>query len=397
VKVVQINAVCGTGSTGKICTGISRCLTENGIGNYILCACGESDFPQGIRYTDDDYIKRQAIRSRLLGNYGFNSKAATERLITELERLSPDIVHLHNLHSHNCDLDALYSYFKRKSIKLIWTFHDCWAFTAYCPYFDAASCERWKTGCHDCPQIKSFSLICDRSQSLYLKKKELFTGLDLTIVTPSEWMAGLVRQSFFKDYPVRVIRNGIDLSVFRPRASDFREKYDIPPEKKIILGVAFGWSERKGLDTFVSMAEMLDDEMFQVVLVGSNERTDRRLPKSIISIHRTENQQELAEIYSVADFFINPTREDNYPTVNMEAMACGTPVLTFPTGGSPEALTEGCGAVLSRMSAEAVVECLNNSDLSFSAESCIKRAQEFRQEDRYREYLSLYRSVIHEE
>ena len=395
MSIVQINATCGIGSTGKICVGISRALTEAGVENHVLCS-KSNGFPLGIPCASSNYIKVQAAKSRIAGNYGFQSRRESKRIIRELDRLNPDIVHLHNIHGHDCDLNLLFSYFKERGTKLVWTFHDCWAFTAYCPYFTKVQCNKWQTGCEKCPQYRNYSLFFDRSKQLYRKKKELLSGLDLTIVTPSQWLADLVKESFLKQYPVTVVNNGIDLSVFSPRKSDFREKHRIPSEKHILLGVAFDWEERKGLDVFLELAETLDADKYQIVLVGTDDAVDKQLPTNIISIHRTQNQQELAEIYSAADLFLIPTREDNYPTVNMEALACGTPVLTFRTGGSPEMLDETCGSVVpcddvEVFQSEVLRIC---GEKPFSSEQCIKRAQGFDQNVKFREYVELYKKLL---
>lgn len=391
MKVVQINSVCGSGSTGKICVAVSELLSSQGVENYILYAQGKSQYSLGIKYMSTLEIKWQALKSRIFGNYGFQSKAATRRLIKHLEEISPDIVHLHNLHGHNVHLGDLLTYLKEKSIKIFWTFHDCWAFTGYCPYYDMVDCDRWKTGgCQNCPVSKHHSWFWDRSHDLYEKKKALFAGLDLTITTPSQWLADQVKQSFLKDYPVRVIHNGIDLSVFYPRQSDFRERYHLQ-DKYILLGVAFDWGPRKGLDVFVELSKRLDDR-FQIVLVGTNNRIDRHLPANIISIHRTQNQAELAEIYSAADVFVNPTREDNYPTVNMEALACGTPVVTFRTGGSPECVDERCGLVVEKDDLDAFLKAIMHMHGSsrFLHQDCLRRATEFESRKRFEECLKLY-------
>lgn len=394
VKVVQINVTCGVGSTGKICVGISETLEKNSFENYILYSVKDSSYPYGLRYGNEVYRKSQALKSRVFGNYGFNSQLATKKLNGELERLQPDIIHLHNLHSHDCNVELLLSYIKRKNIKLIWTFHDCWAFTGYCTYFTMANCEKWKQGCRDCEQWKQFSWFRDRSRYLYDKKRGAMQGLDLTIVTPSNWLAELVKQSFLKDYPVKVIHNGIDLTVFLPTPSDFREKYGIG-NKYIVLGVAFGWGERKGLDVFVELAKRLDPGTYQIVLVGTDDRVDRQLPKQILSIHRTQNQKELAEIYTAADVFANPTREDNYPTVNMEAIACGTPVVTFDTGGSPESLDDTCGSIVpcddvDALEREIIRICETRP---YTTRACQRRAAEFDQNVKYREYIALYEEL----
>ena len=389
MKIVQINVTCGSGSTGKICVAVSKLLTERNTENYILYSSGSSDYPLGRRYMKPLEVKIQAFRSRLAGNYGFQSLGATKRLIAMLDEIQPDIVHLHNLHGHNCHLERLFSYLKQKGIKVFWTFHDCWAFTGYCPYYDMASCQKWVTGCGNCPQKKRYSWFLDRSRYLFEKKKELFTALDLTIVTPSHWLAEQVRQSFLHNCETKVIHNGIDLSVFQPRRSDFRKKYGCESQY-ILLGVAFDWGPRKGLDVFVELSKRLDDR-FQIVLVGTNDTIDKLLPDQIISIHRTQNQQELAEIYSAADLFVNPTREENYPTVNMEAIACGTPVVTFDTGGSAEILDHTCGASVKKDDIDAlerqIRRFVERPDLK---ENCIKRAEAFSDDARYKEYLGLY-------
>lgn len=392
MKVVQINVTCGAGSTGKICVSISKLLTQNDVENFILYSSGKNAYPLGIKYSNDVYTKLQALKSRILGNYGFDAKHATKVLINELKCIKPDIVHLHNLHGHNCDLEMLFSYLKKNKIKAYWTFHDCWAFTGYCAYFTMVKCAQWKSYCAYCPLKKHFSWFLDRSKWLFHKKKELFSGLDIMIITPSQWLADLVKESFLKDYPVKVIHNGIDLSVFKPTESDFRKKYEIG-EKYMLLGVADSWDARKGLDVFVELSKRLDHVKYQIVLVGTNDRVDKLLPDNIISVHRTQNQKELAEIYTAADLFVNPTREENYPTVNMESIACGTPVLTFRTGGSPEILDETCGVVVDCDDIDSLVSEIIRitEEKPFTIENCLHRAKQFDQNERFMEYIGLYK------
>lgn len=388
MKVVQLNAVC-SGSTGKICVAVSHMLSEKGIENHILYADGPSFCETARAYMSRREIKLQALRSRVLGNYGFNSRAATKRLLKQLDAISPDIIHIHNIHGHNAHLGLLFSYLKEKKIRVFWTFHDCWAFTGYCPHYAGEDCETWQAGCHGCLHHRQYSWFFDRSRALYKRKKALFTGLDLTVITPSDWMAAQVKQSFLKDRPIKVIRNGIDLSVFRPRQSDFRRTHGLE-DKRIILGVAGGWGYKKGLDSFIELSEKLDDR-YVCVLVGTDTQVDRQLPKNILSIHRTHNQQELAEIYSAADVFFNPTREDTYPTVNMEAIACGTPVVTYSVGGSPESLSEGTGLVVER-DPDAVIRAIEQliGAKDTVAASCSAAAAAFDQADRFRDYVALY-------
>ncbi len=390
MKIVQINATCGRGSTGKICVSISKLLCEKEIENYILYCSGDTDYPLGIKCADEKYIKMQALKAHLTGNWGFNSEKSTEKMIHELKRIDPDIVHLHNIHGHDCNLEMLFKFFKERKQKLFWTFHDCWAFTGYCMHFTMAKCDKWKTACTDCPQRRKYSLFFDKSSWLYRKKRELFDGLDLTVITPSRWLAELVRQSVFADYPVKVINNGIDLQIFKPTQSDFRSKYKLE-KKHIVLGVAFGWGAQKGLDVFVNLSKRLDDT-YKIVLVGTNDAVDSQLPSDIISIHRTNDQSELAEIYTAADVFVNPTREEVFGMVNIEALACGTPVVTFKTGGSPETIDETCGRVVPCDDVDelekSIIDICENA--LFTEKNCVLKSKNFGADRCFCDYVDLY-------
>ncbi len=392
--VVQINATCGVGSTGKICLGISELLNNNRIENYILFSSMGNDYQLGIRCSSDRYIKLQAVKSRILGNYGFNSKKETRRIISEIERINPDIVHIHNIHGHDCDIEVLFRYFKKTNTKLVWTFHDCWAFTAYCPHFTICGCEKWKTACRDCPQYKDYSLFFDRSKTIFEKKRELFNGLDLTIVTPSKWLREIVLQSIFKDYPVKTINNGIDTNVFRPTENSFREHYKIHADKKIILGVAFSWDYKKGLDVFVELSKRLDKEKYAIVLVGAG-YLNGNIPENIIAIPRTESRGKLAEIYTAADVFVNPTREEVLGLVNIEANACGTPVITFNTGGSPECINKKSGITVPCGDVDTLQKSIEKICLNkvIKSTDCIKKAAEFDKSKTYTEYVKLYEEI----
>ena len=390
MKTVQLNVTCGVGSTGKICLAVSELLWDKGIENYVLFSEGDSDYKYGVKYADKLEIKLEALKSRAFGNYGFNSKKLTERLISKLDEIEPDIVHLHNLHGHGCNLEMLFNYFKEKKIKLFWTFHDCWAFTGYCPHYDMIGCDKWQEQCSDCPQKGAYSFFFDKSDKLYTKKQKLFSDLDLTIITPSRWLESQVKKSFLRKYPVKVINNGIDLDIFKPRESDFREKYGLR-DKFIISGVAFNWDKRKGIDVFGRLARELPDDC-RIVLVGTDVNSKKLLPDNVITIDRTENQTQLAEIYSACDLFVNATREDTFPTVNIEALACGTPVLTFNTGGSSEIIDCTCGMTVEKNDVESLYDAVLyiKEKRPFTKEDCLKRSADYRKEDKFREYADLY-------
>lgn len=398
--IVQLN-LGNFGSTGTIMCEITKAATQKGF--FVVQAYPKSKANRLCQEEDyllcTDFAKRVSQRlSYYTGLNGCFSCFSTIKFLRTIKKKSPDVLHLHNLHNSYINLPQLFRYVKKHNIPVIWTLHDCWSFTGQCPYFEIAKCDKWKTGCHHCPQYRSYPASCvDRTKTMYKLKKKWFTGVkDMTIVTPSQWLADLVKQSYLKDYPVKVIHNGIDLSIFQPTVSDFRAKYNCE-DKYILLGVAFGWGERKGLDVFVELSRRLD-ERFQIVLVGTDDNVDKQLPENIISIHRTQNQKELAEIYTAADLFVNPTREENYPTVNMESIACGTPVLTFRTGGSPEIPDDTCGRVVDCDDIDAMEREIRRiaEEKPFSAEACLERAKAFDMNERFEEYIELYKTLDHD-
>lgn len=397
MKILQVNAVYDKGSTGKIAKGINEIAEQNGF--QASFSVPKTKLNKKIFY-EQEYIKIGTYYGRclsvLLARFtGFNecfSFFATLKFLRKVKKYNPDIIHLHNLHGWYLNLPLLFKYIKKHNIRVVWTLHDCWTFTGHCPHFDMIGCDKWRTGCYKCPQYKAYpKSYVDRSKSMYKLKKKWFTGVrDMTLVTPSRWLADLVKQSFLKDYPVKVIHNGIDLSVFKPTESEFRKKYNCE-NKFVLLGVAFGWGQRKGLDVFLELAKRLD-ENYQIVLAGTDKRVDKLLPENIISIHRTQNQTELAEIYSAADLFVMPTREDNFPTVNIESLACGTPIVTFRTGGSPECIDETCGSVVEKNDIDGLEKEIRRiyEEKPFKSAACVERAKQFDMNDKFKEYVDLY-------
>ncbi len=385
MRTLSINS-CNFGSTGNIMRQIAETAKRAGAETLICYPRSRSnakkqspgDLLIGNRISRNVHLKL----AQLTGLNGMFSVFSTLAFLRKVDKWQPDIIHLHNLHNCYINLPLLFRFLKRKHIAVVWTLHDCWAMTGKCPYFTMVKCGRWKTGCFHCPQRKGYpETLVDQSRFM-------------TIVTPSQWLANIVKQSYLKGYPVRVINNGIDLNVFKPVQSGFRAKHCIPADKPILLGVAFDWGKRKGLDAFLRLAENLGDA-YQIVLVGTDESTDAQLPKNIISIHRTQNQCELAEIYSAAGVFVNPTREENFPTVNMEALACGTPVITFKTGGSPEIIDETCGMVVPCDDAAALENAIRYvvQNKPFSEEHCRRRSEQFDMRDKFAEYVQLYQEI----
>ena len=345
MRVLFINAVCGTGSTGKICAELAEkyeldgCEVKIAYGRHAYVP--EKYQKYAVRIGSDLDVKLHAVLTRLTDKHGLGSKKATKEFLEWAEEYSPDLLWLHNIHGYYINYEMLFAWIKKHpEMEVKWTLHDCWAFTGHCSHFSFVKCYQWKSKCEKCVQKDSYpTSFVDNCKDNFLRKKDTFTGVNnMTIITPSKWLADLVKESFLGDYPVEVIHNTINTNIFKQTPSDFRQRYGIE-NKKMILGVANVWEERKGFDDFIKLSAMLD-ERYVIVLVGLNDKQLKNLPKNIIGIKRTNGQKELAEIYTAADVFVNPTYEDNYPTVNLEAQACGTPVITYRTGGSPESVPE---------------------------------------------------------
>ena len=404
MRIVQINGG-AKGSTGKIMMGIAEVARAQG--HEVMCASPitttNRDAGEDCGYYRIGTFNSRRVNVALARITGFNGCFAwfeTYKLLKKIDEFKPDIIHLHNLHDSYINLSMLFSYIKKHNVPTVWTLHDCWAFTGQCPYFTIVKCNKWKAGCYGCPQYKEYpASLYDNTKKMWQLKKKWFTGVkNMTIVTPSEWLAGLAKESYLKEYPIRVINNGIDLDVFKPTHSNFRDQYGIPGDKYIVLGVSFAWGYRKGLDCFVEMAEKLG-EQYQIVLVGTDDEIDKNLPHNIISIHRTQNQKELAEVYSAADVFVMPTREENYPTVNMEAIACGTPVVTFDTGGSPEMLDDKTGIVVEANDIEATKKAIKDiceKKRCNDEEYIVAYSKKFDMKKRFAEYIELYANVLEE-
>lgn len=393
MKVFQINSVCGVGSTGRIVCDIKEMLETGGNKCQIAYGRGYYEDPDCIKIESDLVFKAHVFFSRITDRQGFYSTAATKRLVRSIEYFEPDIIHLHNLHGYYLDVRVLFEFLKQYGKPIVWTLHDCWAFTGHCAYFSYVNCEKWKTSCGQCPQKNAYpaSFILDDSKKSYSEKKRLFTGVEnMNIITPSNWLRDLVKESFLGGFSVRTINNGIDLSVFRPTESKFKEKHNLRSQK-IVLGIANVWEKRKGLDDFIALSKILPSDT-KIVLVGLTEKQIASLPSNIIGITRTANINELVELYSIADVFVNPTKEDNFPTVNLEALACGTPVITYNTGGSGEMLNEKCGIVVPTGDVKALAKAIE--DINLNSEDCVNHAQNFEKSKQYNVYMDLYKNIL---
>ncbi len=402
-KLLLVNASINSTSTGRIAEEIGREAKIQGFDVSVAYGfVNNSSNHHTIKVGNpaDHYL--HALLTRLTDRHGFGSKAATKRLVAQLETNMPDVVNLHNIHGYYLNIPVLFECFNSMDRPVVWTFHDCWPFTGHCSYFDAVNCDRWKTQCHDCPNTKGYptTLFADRSTKNYTDKQKLFRALqNLTLVAPCQWMANNLRQSFLGDRAIRVIYNGVNTDVFSPADDEeivkLRKSYGLIG-KHVILGVASIWDKRKGLDDFKKMALHLSDDE-RIVLIGLSDKQIGTLPDNILGIKRTENVKQLVGFYSMANVFANPTYVDNFPTTNIESLACGTPVITYDTGGSPEAVDRTSGSVVEKGDYSSMLKeirkyyGIDNNELRLY---CRKRVVDnFNCHDRFADYIKLFKKL----
>lgn len=399
-KLLQINVVANSGSTGRIAENIGKLGISQGWESYIAYGRGAPQseshlIPIGNKW--DMYL--HGVESRLLDNHGLASKRATKEFVDTIKEIKPDIIHLHNIHGYYLNYEILFNYLATIDTPIVWTLHDCWSMTGHCSHFDAIGCDKWKSGCYSCPLKGEYpaSALLDASKKNYaLKKKAFNSGRNITIVPVSKWLAGIVSESYLAKFPIKVINNGIDTEVFKPRENTLKKKHGIEG-KFIMIGVASVWDEMKGLNDFIKLANQISDD-YIIILIGLTKKQMEAMPKNIIGIERTESQAALAEYYSIADVFVNPTYNDSFPTVNMEALACGTPIITYKTGGSPEIINDSTGIVVEKGNIDATLSAIatikKNSKQHY-LQACRERAATlYNKDDRFQEYIDLYNSLL---
>lgn len=401
MRVLHINSVVNTGSTGRIVEQIGKVLVEQG--HESIIAYGREI---GSRISASSIVKIgsrtnvfwHGINTVLKDNHGFAKDWTTEKFIRDIDKINPDVVALYNLHGYYINIELVFEYLKRKNIPVVWTLFDCWAFTGHCTYFDNIGCEKWKTQCFECPKYDKYpkSLI-DNSKINYHNKKMIFNSLEkLQFVTHSLWLSNLVADSFLGKYKINFIPSAVDTDVFKPKMSDLMEKYGIGG-KKIILGCANIWNDRKGFKDFLALASCIKANMV-IVLIGVSNLQLKMLPTNIIGITKTESIEELAKWYSVASVFVNPTYMDNFPTTNIEALACGTPVITYNTGGSPESIdgSTGCVVKIGDINGiwESIEDLISRDQLKLSF-ACRERAlTNYSKQTRFLDYLRVFEKSI---
>ncbi len=333
-------------STGRTCRELQEYLNQlPGESCYTAFseeAPSEGNIQLGTRFER----KLHGFLSRLTGKQGYWSYFGTRKLIRNIEAEKPDVVVLRNLHSNYIHLPALLTYLAKHDIPTLVVLHDCWFYTGKCCHYTRTGCYKWKSGCGNCPRVKqdNKSWFFDRTAEMWADKKRLFEAIPrLEVVGVSEWITQEARQSFLAcAQNISRIYNWIDLGVFRPKGSRRALEQLLPLEgRKMVLGVASGWSDSKGLNHFLKLAEELGSE-YAVVLVGGAPSLQQK-PENVYFVGATSSVDELADYYSAADVFVTLSLEESFGKVSAEALACGTPVVCFDSTANKELVGEGCG------------------------------------------------------
>lgn len=401
-KLLQINSVVNTGSTGVIVEEIGRKVMSKGWESFIAYGRNNATNSKSnlIKVGNNYDILLHGISTRLFDNHGLCSKRATENLVGKIKEISPDVIHLHNVHGYYINYPILFSYLREWSGPVVWTLHDCWAFTGHCAYYSFAKCDKWKFKCNNCPQKKQYpsSLLFDRSEENFQKKGEIFGMLpNLTIVTVSDWLSSQVRMSFLGKYRRAVIKNGINRDIFNVSYKELETKKN--PDVFRILGVANTWDRRKGLMDFIELRKKLPNN-FEITLVGLSQKQIEKLPSGIVGISRTSTQSELAKLYANSDVYINTSIEETLGMTTIEAMGCGTPAIVYESTACSEPIEPVfCKSVPPR-NIDAVIKAINEVIESQSPDMANTLSRwvdnHFTNEVFLNNYMSLYDSLTSE-
>ena len=399
-KLLMISGAINYGAPGRIVEQIGLLAQESRY-EVLVAHSSRNSNPSDLSHfsvTSKFQELYHALGAKFFDLHGLLSTRQTKALIQKIKEYNPDIIHLHNLHGYYLDFKVLFEYLASINKPVVWTLHDCWAITGRCFHFEGAKCYKWRSGCYDCRAEPGYtvSAFCDKSKKLYALKKELFNSIDnLTLVPVSSWLASYVKESYLSEKSIQVIYNGVDLEKFKPLDKGRLQSKHALQGKYVILGVASPWNQRKGLNDFLTLREKLD-ESYAIILVGLSESQIKSLPEGVIGISRTESQQELAEYYSLADVFCNLTYLDTFPTVNLEALACGTPVITYQTGGSPEAVDDKTGVVVEQGNIEDIVRAIKRlNKYQLSRKDCRERAENMYDKNScFNKYIELYNSLL---
>lgn len=401
--ILQINSTANSASTGRIAEQIGQLAINSGWDGYIAygrsCNASQSNL---IRIGNNKDIYIHGLCGLLFDNHGLSSTRATKDFVERIKTIAPDIIHLHNIHGYYVNYEILFEYLAESNVPVVWTLHDCWAYTGHCSYYSDIDCQKWQIHCNNCPKRHAYpkSLLLDRSTRNYQKKQQIFNSVkNLTLVPVSYWLEEEVRRSFLKDNHIRCILNGVDVNSFHPTGGEqaTREKYGLNG-KKVLLGVATAWGPRKGWNDYIRLSQTLSDD-YQIVMVGVTEKQAKKLPKSILAIRRTENIEQLADLYSMADVVLNLSDEESFGLTTAEGFACGTPSIVYNCTASPELITPETGIIIEKGDFEALVNAITtitNNGKDYYSANCRNRAVSYYDKDKnYKQYIELYKELLH--
>lgn len=393
-RLLQINTTLGGGTHGGIAEKIAQCARENDWETFIAYGRKRGLSKQeSIQVGGKIDFFEHILETRFFDNHGLASRKATKEVIKQIERIQPDIIHLHNIHGYYINYPLLFTFLRHYNHPVVWTLHDCWSFTGHCAHFDIEKCYKWQNECHHCISKNKYpsSILLDQSRRNYLEKKHFFSSIDnLTLVPVSHWLEKYLKESFLKEKNIQVIHNGIDTQLFTPSKPTKKETFNI-------LGVSYSWVTKEKYNDFIKLRKLLP-ENYTITMVGLTKSEINRLPKGIVGLEKTRDVKELIELYRQSDVLVNPTYEDNYPTISLEAISCGIPVITYNTGGCPEAITDNTGMVVEKGDVEAIahaIQRLSKTDKNIISLACRQYAlQHFDWRHCYSKYIELYHRLL---
>jgi len=396
MRILQINSVYMKGSTGKIVYDISNEVSTDS-DSYVIFGRQSGVPSKNIHFVYNHFsFYYHVFLTRIFDRHGFGSKNITRRVLKLIENINPDIIHIHNLHGYYLNIRILLEYLTLFNKPIVWTLHDSWLYTGHCAYYTMHQCNKWMEMCQKCPARNDYpkSIMFDNSKINFQTKKSLLQNFaNITFVTPSNWLKSEVEHSYLKNHEIRVISNGINLTVFKPSEKNFfsDDRYN---NKFILLGVSNGWDNRKGLNVFHELSKILDDS-FVIFLVGLSKKQIKELPNNIIGVEKTGSAVELAEIYSSADLFVNASVEETFGLVTLESLACGTPVVVFDATAIPEVVTPKTGYVVNKNDINGLRKViLNAREKPLNSSDCIKHAGKYDSKTMSKHYKLLYKELI---
>lgn len=397
MKLLQINSVINTGSTGRICEDIGLTIIKNGWESYIAYGrYGNISKSHLIKIGSFFDVRSHVFHTRFFDKHGLASKKSTYEFINKIDNIKPDIIHLHNIHGYYINFEILFNYLHNTKVPVVWTLHDCWPITGHCSHFTFVGCDKWRTECYDCPQKTEYpmSWLVDRSKKNYSQKKNAFTSLtNITLVTVSSWLKEILHDSFLQNLPIKIIHNGVDTEIFKPSEGFLFRKEYLLEKTFILLGVATNWNQRKGLNDFIELSKYLSSD-YKIILVGLSKKQIDQLPENVLGIERTESVEDLVKIYSAADIVLNLSYEETFGMTTVEGLACGTPSIVYNATASPELIDVSTGLVVEPGDINELViaiEEIKEKGKQFYTSSCMERAQRlYKKDDRYQEYIDLY-------